>query len=108
MKNLLNNAVNELVVKGMNDLEEVRKAIKVLDHKGDKLNVLYERRNDVLNVINKLEFLKEKANVLFPEENVLDINIDKACLIMRVQLEDLLDIINEAYVGVVEEEYELV
>jgi len=106
MKNLLNNAVNELVVKGMNDLEEVRKGIKVLENKGDKLNLLYEKRNAILNVIDKLEFFKEKAELEFPEEDILEVNIDKVCLILNVQLEDLLDIINEAYVGVIEEEYD--
>ena len=106
MIKLINDAFNELVVKGMNDLEEVRKGIKVLENKGDKLNLLYEKRNAILNVIDKLEFFKEKAELEFPEEDILEVNIDKVCLILNVQLEDLLDIINEAYVGVIEEEYD--
>ena len=106
MKNLVNEAVNVLVGKGMNELNEVRKAINVLEHKGDKLNLLYEKREAILDIVNKLEVLKENAELNFPEEDVLDVDIYKFKLIMNVQLNDLLDIINEAYVGVIEEEYE--
>lgn len=106
MKNLLNNAVNELVIRVNEEYDNARKEIKVLEDKGLKLNALYERRHNIKNLLNKLDILKDKAKEQFPEEDVIEFNIDKFKFIMNIQLEDMLDIVNEAYVGVIEEEYE--
>ena len=48
-----------------------------------------------MNLFEKLEYLKEQFEIRFPEEDV-DIDIERFKLITKIQLEDMLDIINEA------------
>ena len=96
MKNLLNNAVEELVVRGYKELDELRNDIKIEKDMGMKLNILNDRRDYILRLLDKLDYLKEQMKIRFPEEELAVNKIDRYNLIVNVQLEDILNIINEA------------
>ena len=95
MKNLLKDAMKELVIRVNGEMKEIKNAIRIEETKGMKLNILNERRNTIINLFEKLEYLKEQFEIRFPEEE-LDMNIERFKLITKIQLEDMLDIINEA------------
>ena len=95
MKNLLKDAMKELVVRVNGEMKEIKNAIRIEETKGMKLNILNERRNTIINLFDKLDYLKEQFEIRFPEEE-LDMNIERFKLITKIQLEDMLDIINEA------------
>ena len=100
MKNLLNSAVEELVVRVNRELELIRQEIKITTAtKGDKFIILNQRRNTILRLLDKIDYLKEQAEIRFPEEYIFDRDLDKFNHIINIQLEDILDIINE--VGIV-------
>ena len=96
MKNLLNNAVEELVVRGYKELDELRNDIKIEKDMCMKLNILNDRRDYILRLLDKLDYLKEQMKIRFPEEELAVNKIDRYNLIVNVQLEDILNIINEA------------
>ena len=93
MKNLLNDAVRELVLRVNDEIIAIKAEIKVAENKGDKLNILNIRRERILKIFERLDYLKEQAEVRQLE---LLLNIDDFKFIMNIQLEDLLNIINEA------------
>ena len=95
MKNLLKDAMKELVIRVNREMKEIKNAIRIEETKGMKLNIINERRNTIINLFEKLEYLKEQFEIRFPEEE-LDMNIERFKLITKIQLEDMLDIINEA------------
>ena len=95
MKNLLKDAMKELVIRVNGEMKEIKNAIRIEETKGMKLNILNERRNTIINLFDKLDYLKEQFEIRFPEEE-LDMNIERFKLITKIQLEDMLDIINEA------------
>ena len=95
MKNLLKDAMKELVIRVNGEMKEIKNAIRIEETKGMKLNIINERRNTIINLFEKLEYLKEQFEIRFPEEE-LDMNIERFKLITKIQLEDMLDIINEA------------
>ena len=92
MKNLLNDAVRELVLKVNDEIVAIKAEIKVAENKGDKLNILNIRRERILKIFERLDYLKEQAEV---REFELLINIDDFKFIMNIQLEDILNIIHE-------------
>ena len=96
MKNILNNAMNELMVRVNNEVEEVRAIIKTDDTKGNKLNALIERRDIIFNLLEKVETIKDNLKLNFPEDLEEVERVTKEELKVKVQLEDMLDIINEA------------
>lgn len=97
MRNLLINAVEELVVRVNRELELIRQEIKITTAtKGDKLIILNQRRNTILRLLDKIDYLKEQAEIRFPEEYIFDRDLDKFNHITNIQLEDILNIINEA------------
>ena len=90
MKNLLNNAVVELVERVSNELGSAKKEMIVLDREGDKINAVIERRENIINLFKKIDNLNLKMKEQFPDEE-LDIDIDRFKFIVNIQLEDLLD-----------------
>lgn len=92
MKNLLNDAVRELVLRVNDEIIAIKAEIKVAENKGDKLNILNIRRERILKIFERLDYLKEQAEV---REFELLINIDDFKFIMNIQLEDILNIIHE-------------
>lgn len=99
MKNLLNDAVRELVLRVNDEIIAIKAEIKVAENKGDKLNILNIRRERILKIFERLDYLKEQAEVRQLE---LLLNIDDFKFIMNIQLEDLLNIINEAGIEIID------
>lgn len=93
MKNLLKiNMVNE-IEKMDNELQEIKYAINDLDRIGDKLNMIYDRKDRILKLVDKLRYLEEQLKVRFPEEINTLIKIEKEINKRLIQLEDLLNVI---------------
>ena len=99
MKNLLNDAVRELVLRVNDEMIAIKEEIKVAENKGDKLNILEARRERILKLFKRLDCLQEQADVR--ELEVL-IDIEDFKFIINTQLEDMLDIINEAGIEIID------
>ena len=96
MKNLFNVAVNELVERANKELKDMRKDIDVLVNKGDKINIVCEGKVYLDNIVYRLNILKDKFAIDFPED-IEELNhIEKAINIINIQAIDLLNIANEA------------
>ena len=95
MKNLLLNAVNELVVKANNELKLVRNDIAILPNRGDKLNRVYEGYNNIISLVDRINALKDKLVIDFPDEHEEVEEINKAVHIVLIQIEDVLNIVYE-------------
>ena len=96
MKNLFNIAVNELVERANKELKDMRKDIDVLVNKGDKINIVCEGKVYLDNIVYRLNILKDKFAIYFPED-IEELNhIEKAINIINIQAIDLLNIANEA------------
>lgn len=92
MKNLLNDAVRELVLRVNDEMIAIKEEIKVAENKGDKLNILEARRERILKLFKRLDYLQEQADV---RELEILIDIEDFKFIINIQLEDILDIIHE-------------
>ena len=99
MKNLLNDSVRELVLRVNDEMIAIKEEIKVAENKGDKLNILEVRRERILKLFKRLDYLQEQADVR--ELEVL-IDIEDFKFKINIQLEDLLDIINEAGIEIID------
>jgi hypothetical protein len=99
MKNLLNDAVRELVLRVNDEMIAIKEEIKVAENKGDKLNILEVRRERILKLFKRLDYLQEQAGIR--ELEVL-IDIEDFKFKINIQLEDLLDIINEAGIEMID------
>lgn len=96
MKNLFNIAVNELVERANKELKDMRKDIDALVNKGDKINIVCEGKVYLDNIVYRLNILKDKFAIDFPED-IEELNhIEKAINIINIQAIDLLNIANEA------------
>ena len=96
MKNLFNIAVNELVERANKELKDMRKDIDVLVNKGDKINIVCEGKVYLDNIVYRLNILKDKFAIDFPED-IEELNhIEKAINKINIQAIDLLNIANEA------------
>ena len=84
--------VNE-IGKMDNELQEIKYAINDLDRIGDKLNMIYDRKERILKLVDKLRYLEEQLKVRFPGEINTLIKIEKEISKRLIQLEDLLNII---------------
>jgi hypothetical protein len=96
MKNLFNVAVNELVERANKELKDMRKDIDVLVNKGDKINVVCEGKVYLDNIVYRLNILKDKFAIDFPEDIEELKYIEKAINVINIQAIDLLNIANEA------------
>ena len=92
MKNLLNDAVRELVLRVNDEMIAIKEGIKLAENKGDKLNILEARRERILKLFKRLDYLQEQADV---RELEILIDIEDFKFIINIQLEDILNIINE-------------
>ena len=99
MKNLLNDAVRELVLRVNDEMIAIKEEIKVAENKGDKLNILEARRERILKLFKRLDYLQEQADIR--ELEVL-IDIEDFKFKINIQLEDLLDIINDAGIEIID------
>ena len=99
MKNLLNDAVRELVLRVNDEMIAIKEEIKVAENKGDKLNILEARRERILKLFKRLDYLQEQADV---RELEILIDIEDFKFIINIQLEDILDIIHEAGIEIID------
>ena len=99
MKNLLNDAVRELVLRVNDEMIAIKEEIKLAENKGDKLNILEARRERILKLFKRLDYLQEQADV---RELEILIDIEDFKFIINIQLEDILDIINEAGIEIID------
>lgn len=99
MKNLLNDAVRELVLRVNDEMIAIKEEIKVAENKGDKLNILEARRERILKLFKRLDYLQEQADV---RELEILIDIEDFKFIINIQLEDILDIIHEAGIEILD------
>ena len=84
--------VNE-IGKMDNELQEIKYAINDLDRIGDKLNMIYDRKERIIKLVDKLRYLEEQLKVRFPGEINTLIKIEKEINKRLIQLEDLLNVI---------------
>ena len=96
MKNLFNVAVNELVERANKELKDMRKDIDMLVNKGDKINIVCEGKVYLDNIVYRLNILKDKFAIDFPEDIEELKHIEKAINVINIQAIDLLNIANEA------------
>ena len=99
MKNLLNDAVRELVLRVNDEMIAIKEDIKLAENKGDKLNILEARKERILKLFKRLDYLQEQADV---RELEILIDIEDFKFIINIQLEDILDIINEAGIEIID------
>lgn len=95
MKNLLLNAVEELVVRANKEINNVKEEIKVVEHMKAKVNKVYEVNAYIENLIYKIELLKDRLEIDFPEEIDKAKEIEKQINIIKIQIEDVLNIAYE-------------
>ena len=95
MKNLLLNAVEELMNRVDVQLANVRKAIRNTEGLNERMNIVLNNRIELINKLDKLDYLKEQIEIRFPEEiNEIEL-IEKYIRNINVQLEDLAFIVND-------------
>ena len=95
MKNLLLNAVEELMNRVDVQLANVRKAIRNAEGLNERKNIVLNNRIELINKLDKLDYLKEQIEIRFPEEiNEIEL-IEKYIRNINVQLEDLAFIVND-------------
>lgn len=99
MKNLLNDAVRELVLRVNDEMIAIKEDTKLAENKGDKLNILEARKERILKLFKRLDYLQEQADV---RELEILIDIEDFKFIINIQLEDMLDIINEAGIEIID------
>ena len=92
MKNLLNVAIEGLIERMDNELQEVKYAINELERVGDKVNMIYDRRENILGLVDRVHYLEDRLEVRFPEDNKIE-KVEKEVNKRLIQLEDLLNVI---------------
>lgn len=95
MKNLLLNAVEELMNRVDGQLVNVRKDIRNAEGLKERMNVVLNNRIEIINKLDKLDYLKEQIEIRFPEEiNEIEL-VEKYIRNINLQLEDLAFIVND-------------
>ena len=93
MRDLLKMAMVNEIEKMDNELQEIKYAINDLDTIGDKLNMIHDRKERILKLVDKLRYLEEQLKVRFLEEINILIKTEKEINKRLIQLEDLLNVI---------------
>ena len=95
MKNLLLNAVEELMNRVDTQLVNVRKDIRNAEGLKERMNIVLNNRIEIINKLDKLDYLKEQIEIRFPEEiNEIEL-VEKYIRNINIQLEDLAFIVND-------------
>jgi hypothetical protein len=98
MKNLLNDAIQEMVVRVNNEVNDMREEVKAADTKGHKIQIVDRRKAKINRLFKKLNYLQEQALIRFGEEVEEDINeLQKFEQRIMIQVEDMYYIVNEAF-----------
>lgn len=95
MKNLLLNAVEELMNRVNVQLANVRKDIRNAEGLNERMNIVLNNRIEIINKLDKIDYLKEQIEIRFPEEiNEIEL-AEKYIRNINIQLEDLAFIVND-------------
>ena len=95
MKNLLLNAVEELMNRVDAQLVNVRKDIRNADGLKERMNIVLNNRIEIINKLDKIDYLKEQIEIRFPEEiNEIEL-AERYIRNINIQLEDLAFIVND-------------
>ena len=95
MKNLLLNAVEELMNRVDVQLANVRRDIRNAEGLNERMNIVLNNRIEIINKLDKLDYLKEQIEIRFPEEiNEIEL-VEKYIRNINIQLEDLAFIVND-------------
>ena len=95
MKNLLLNAVEELMNRVDGQLVNVRKDIRNAEGLKERMNIVLNNRIEIINKLDKIEYLKEQIEIRFPEEiNEIEL-AERYIRNINIQLEDLAFIVND-------------
>ncbi len=95
MKNLLLNAVEELMNRVDTQLVNVRKDIRNAEGLKERMNIVLNNRIEIINKLDKIDYLKEQIEIRFPEEiNEIEL-AEKYIRNINIQLEDLAFIVND-------------
>ena len=98
MKNLLNDAIQEMVVRVNNEVNDMRDEVKAADTRGHKIQIVDKRKAKVLRLFKKLNYLQEQAVIRFGEDVEEDVNkLQKFEQRILIQIEDMYYIVNEAF-----------
>ena len=69
MRILLNEAVNEMMVRVINELVAMRKEVELADTIGHKVQVVDKHKEVIFKLFNKLDFLEMQAIMKFEEDD---------------------------------------
>lgn len=95
MKNLLLNAVEELMNRVDGQLVNVRKDIRNAEGLKERMNIVLNNGIEIINKLDKIDYLKEQIEIRFPEEiNEIEL-AEKYIRNINIQLEDLSFIVND-------------
>ena len=95
MKNLLLNAVEELMNRVDVQLVNVRKDIRNAEGLKERMNIVLNNRIEIINKLDKIDYLKEQIEIRFPEEiNEIEL-AERYIRNINIQLEDLAFIVND-------------
>lgn len=95
MKNLLLNAVEELMNRVDGQLVNVRKDIRNAEGLKERMNIVLNNGIEIINKLDKIDYLKEQIEIRFPEEiNEIEL-VEKYIRNINIQLEDLSFIVND-------------
>ena len=95
MKNLLLNAVEELMNRVDVQLANVRRDIRNAEGLNERMKIVLNNRIEIINKLDKLDYLKEQIEIRFPEEiNEIEL-VEKYIRNINIQLEDLAFIVND-------------
>ena len=106
MRNLLLNAVEELIVKANNEIDEARKDIAAKEHMGARVNRTYEAHAYIIHLIDRINVLKDNYAIEFPEDEDTIKKINKAVNIILIQIEDVLNVAYNVYDNIIDDDIE--
>lgn len=106
MRNLLLNAVEELIVKANNEIDEARADIAAKEHIGARVNRTYEAHAYIIHLIDRINVLKDNYAIEFPEDEDVIKKINKAVNIILIQIEDVLNVAYNVCDSIIDDDIE--
>ena len=101
MKKLLNEAMNELMVRVENEIKATRLEMQLVTTKGLKTQLANDAKENIIKLFNKIDYLTMQATMQF-EENENQELVDKARKFKyntMIQIEDLYNIANDKFIN---------
>lgn len=97
MRILLNEAVNEMMIRVINELVVMRKEVELADTIGHKVQIVDEHKAVIFKLFNKLDFLEMQAIMKFEEGDQEELigKIRRFKYHIAIQIEDVYRIAEE-------------